>query len=154
MGVLNKWLLREVPNSRSCDEFSVEELQRLQIVLFTLRDPELNAVYNGTADVRHVPRELEVMAREWESLNAEAARSGAGPYASRRTLSRGSYVVRSPPPGVDEGSYQGQSVPAPALADSSRSLVGETTCRACTASLRGEGHLRKLSLCRVPNHSF
>merc|ERR1711916_129174 len=74
MGVLNKWLLREVPNSRSCDEFSVEELQRLQIVLFTLRDPELNAVYNGTADVRHVPRELEVMAREWESLNAEAAR--------------------------------------------------------------------------------
>jgi len=72
--VLNRWLLREVPNSRSCDEFSVEELQRLQIVLFTLRDPELNAVYNGTADVRHVPRELEVMAREWESLNAEAAR--------------------------------------------------------------------------------
>merc|ERR1712136_661892 len=23
--VLNRWLLREVPNSRSCDEFSVEE---------------------------------------------------------------------------------------------------------------------------------
>ena len=32
--VLNKWLLREVPNSRSCDEFSVEELERLQIVFF------------------------------------------------------------------------------------------------------------------------
>ena len=26
-----------------------------------------------TADVRYVPRELEVIAREWESLNAEAA---------------------------------------------------------------------------------
>merc|ERR1712136_84956 len=36
------------------------------------------------------------------------SRSGAGPYASRRTLSRGSYVVRSPPPRVDEGSYQGK----------------------------------------------
>ena len=34
----------------SCDEFSVSELQRIQIVLFTLGDPELNAVYNATAD--------------------------------------------------------------------------------------------------------
>ena len=48
-----------MPNSRSCDEFS----ERIQIDLFTLRDPELNAVYNATADVYHVPRELEVMAR-------------------------------------------------------------------------------------------
>ena len=37
----------EMPNSRSCDEFS----ERLQTVLFTLRDPELNAVYNANADV-------------------------------------------------------------------------------------------------------
>ena len=66
--VLNKWLFRKMPNSRSCDAFS----ERLQIVLFTLRDPELNAVYSGNADVRHVPRELEVMPREWESLNAKA----------------------------------------------------------------------------------
>ena len=32
----------------------------------------LNAVYNGIADVLHVPRELEVMAKEWVSLNAKA----------------------------------------------------------------------------------
>ena len=32
--ILHKWLLREVPNSRTCVEFSEEELQRLQIVLF------------------------------------------------------------------------------------------------------------------------
>ena len=38
---------REMPSSRSCDEFS----ERLQIFLFTLRDPELNAVYNAAADV-------------------------------------------------------------------------------------------------------
>ena len=41
------WLFSEVPNIRSFDEFSV----RLQIVLFTLRDLVLNAVYNTTADV-------------------------------------------------------------------------------------------------------
>ena len=102
------WLFSEVPNSRSCDEFS----ERLQIVLFTLGDLELNAVYDTTTDVlhvrpaypggkswdevpgqmgsgkkfhrnvisgadfrayvRHVPIELEVMARGWESLNAKA----------------------------------------------------------------------------------
>ena len=42
------------------------------MVLFTLGIPELNAVYNAVADVLHVPRELEVMARGWESLNAKA----------------------------------------------------------------------------------
>ena len=47
LSVLNKWLFKEMPNSSSCDEFS----ERLQIVLFTLRDPELNAVYHATADV-------------------------------------------------------------------------------------------------------
>ena len=45
--VLTKWLLGEIPNGRSCDEFS----ERLQIVFFTLGDHRLNAVYNATADV-------------------------------------------------------------------------------------------------------
>ena len=45
--VLNEWLFGEMPNSRSCDGFS----ECLQIVFFTLGDPELNAVYNATADV-------------------------------------------------------------------------------------------------------
>ena len=68
LSVLNKWLFREMLNSRRCDEFS----EHLHIVLFTLGDPELNAVYNTTADVLHVPPVLEVMARGWESLNAKA----------------------------------------------------------------------------------
>ena len=66
--VLTKFLFGEMPNSNSFDEFS----KRLQIVLFTQGDPELNAVYNTTADVLHVPRVLEVMAKGWESLNAKA----------------------------------------------------------------------------------
>ena len=43
----NMWFFGEMPNSRIGDEFS----ERLQIVLFTPWDPELNAVYNATADV-------------------------------------------------------------------------------------------------------
>ena len=102
--VVNKWFSRQAPNSRSCDEFSVDELlQRLQSVLFTLRDPKLNAVHNGTAHERHFPREMEVVAREWESLNAEAVcASRSGSHAPRRTLPCGCHVVRSAFPGVDE----------------------------------------------------
>ena len=58
----------EMPNSRGCDEFS----ELLQTVLFTMGDTGLNAVYNANADIWHVPRELDVMVREWESLNAKA----------------------------------------------------------------------------------
>ena len=47
LSVLTKWLFGEMPISNSCDEFS----ERLQIVLFTLGAPELNAVYNATEDV-------------------------------------------------------------------------------------------------------
>ena len=65
--VLTKWIFSEMPNSRSCNEFS----ERLQIVVFTLGIPELNAVYNAIADVLQKPRVLEVMARGWESLNVQ-----------------------------------------------------------------------------------
>ena len=91
--VLTKWLFGEIPHSRGCDE----SYERLQIVLFTLGDLESNAVYNATADVLLVPRELEVMAMEWEGR--------AGPYASRRTLSRGNEVARSPPTEADEDTH-------------------------------------------------
>jgi len=71
--LLNKWMLKEAPNSRDCESFSVEELQRLQITLFMLRDPQLNTVYNGSADRRQMQHDIEIMSKEWESLNAEAA---------------------------------------------------------------------------------
>ena len=59
----------QIPYSRGCDEF----YERLQIVLFTLGDLEYECRLQPlTADVLHVPRELEVMAMEWESLNAKA----------------------------------------------------------------------------------
>ena len=56
-------------------------------------------------------------------FTAGCSRSGAGLYVPRRTLSQGNVVIRSPPPGFDEGSYQGQSVPAPSQICHSLSLA-------------------------------
>ena len=46
IGFQQVFFFREMPNTRSCDEFS----ERPQIVLFTPGDPELNAVNNANAD--------------------------------------------------------------------------------------------------------
>merc|ERR1719203_1427818 len=51
---LNQYLLKEAPNSRDCDTFTVEELQNIQIMLFMLRDPELDDVYRGSQDARRM----------------------------------------------------------------------------------------------------
>ena len=83
----------------------------------------------SSADVRHVPRELEVIAREWES---GCSRSGVGLYVLRRTTKE----VIMPPSQICHN----------------LSLAKQHAV--CAASIRGEGHLRKLTLCRVPNHSF
>ena len=73
-------ILTEGKASRACHRFSTSGFSgrcptaavvmsfplkncSLQIVLFTLRDPELNAVCNSAADERHTPRELDVMTR-------------------------------------------------------------------------------------------
>ena len=116
--VLNEWLFSEMPYSRGCDEFS----ERLQIVLFTLGDLELNAVYDacpGGKSWDEVPgqtgsgKKFHRNVISGVDFTAGCSRSGAGLYVPRRTLSQGNDVIRSPPPGFDEGSYQGQSVPAP-----------------------------------------
>ena len=92
----------EMPNSNSFDDFS----ERLQIVLFTLGDPVLNAVYNTTVDVLHVPRVLD-----GQGVGVPECESRGGSCASRRTLSRDSDVVRSPPTRVDEGTQTATSSP-------------------------------------------
>lgn len=72
---LNAWLLKHAPNSRECDAWTVDELQKLQIQLFALRDPQLNGVYRETWDNRRLRAELEETTKEWEELNALARQS-------------------------------------------------------------------------------
>mmetsp|Transcript_80213 Transcript_80213/g.186248 ORF Transcript_80213/g.186248 Transcript_80213/m.186248 type:complete len:503 (+) Transcript_80213:106-1614(+) len=71
---LNDVLRKRTPRSRECELWSVEELQQLQLLLLMLRDPELDAIYHHSRDNRRVQREVTTLAREWEELNALAAR--------------------------------------------------------------------------------
>merc|ERR1719203_1193335 len=71
---LNQYLLKEAPNSRDCDTFTVEELQNIQIMLFMLRDPELDNVYHNAKDARRMRHDdIKAMTAEWEELNSAAA---------------------------------------------------------------------------------
>jgi len=72
---LNKWLLKHAPNSRECDQWTVEELQKLQVELFQLRDQQLDHVYQGSKDNRRMPAELAEATKEWEELNSLASQS-------------------------------------------------------------------------------
>ena len=99
----------------------------------------------SSADVRHVPRELEVIAREWESFNAEAAHDPELACTHR-----------------DGQCHKAMMWYVHHLPELTKEVIGtERPCpfavlphAVCAASIRGEGHLRKLTLCRVPNHSF
>jgi hypothetical protein len=68
---LNHWLLKHAPNSRKCEEWSVEELQQLQRTLLGVREPELDAVYQSTNDNRRLKTPLD---KEWAELNSLAAK--------------------------------------------------------------------------------
>lgn len=70
---LNQWLLKQAPNSKRCEDFEVAELQRIQMTLFMLRDPQLDDVYQQSQDKRRMPKDVAAMSKEWEELNAEAA---------------------------------------------------------------------------------
>lgn len=71
--ILNQWLLKQAPNSRSCEDFTVEELQRIQLLLFMLRDPQLDDVYQESRDKRRIQKDIAGLSKEWKELNAEAA---------------------------------------------------------------------------------
>ena len=71
---LNQWILKEVPKSRKCEDYTVEELQRIQLTLLMLRDPQLDDIYQQSQDNRRIQKDVAAMAKEWEELNAEAAK--------------------------------------------------------------------------------
>jgi len=70
---LNKWLMKDAPNARDCEEFTVQELQALQAQLYVLRDTKLDGVYHGAVDNRRIRQDFKSMAEEWEELNSLAA---------------------------------------------------------------------------------
>merc|ERR1712066_1206498 len=71
---LNKWLLADAPKARDCEEFTVEELQNVQLQLYVLRDTQLDAVYHNTSDKRRIQKDIRRMSKEWEELNSLAVK--------------------------------------------------------------------------------
>jgi len=70
---LNKYLTKHAPKSKSCDQWTMEELQQLQISLLMLRDTQLNDVYHDTDDNRKINKDIQQLVQEWEELNKLAA---------------------------------------------------------------------------------
>jgi len=68
---LNGWLLKHAPNSVACHAWTIDELQQFQRLLFSLRDPELDSVYQKTNDNRRLRLVSE---KEWAELNALSAK--------------------------------------------------------------------------------
>jgi len=70
---LNGWILKQVPKSRKCEDFTVQQLQQIQLTLFMLRDPQLEDIYQQSQDNRRIQRDIANMSKQWEELNTEAA---------------------------------------------------------------------------------
>merc|ERR1712086_1096513 len=71
---LNGWIQKQVSNSRKCEDFTVESLQRIQLTLYMLRDPQLDDIYKKSNDNRPIQSDVAAMSKQWEELNAEAAK--------------------------------------------------------------------------------
>lgn len=70
---LNGWIQKQVSNTRKCEDFTVESLQRIQLTLYMLRDPQLDDIYQKSQDNRRIQSDVAAMSKQWEELNAEAA---------------------------------------------------------------------------------
>lgn len=64
---LNGWIIDALgPDSvKSCDDWNVEELQKLQASLYMLRYPAYNDVYSATSDAREIDATIEDMRETW-----------------------------------------------------------------------------------------
>lgn len=71
--VLNKWITHKANATKPCDQFEVAELQKLQAVLYFLRLPAYDDVYQASSDTRALRAPLEELQNDWEQLNKAAA---------------------------------------------------------------------------------
>ena len=106
-----------------------------------------------TADVRLVPGELEVIAREWESFNAEAAHDPELACMHRYGHCRKAvmWYVHHLPEWTKEVIRDRASLPPRRFATISR---WRNNMPCAQRAFEEKVTLRKLTLCRVPNHSF
>lgn len=83
---LNTWLAKHSSTTRECDLWAIEELQRLQLHMLLLRDPQLDGIYHSTKDNRRLRKNASDLSAEWEELNALAEKEPALRRARRDGL--------------------------------------------------------------------
>ena len=67
--VLNTWLNSSV-NVKACEQWDVEEIQRLQALLFMMRESQFDDIYQATSDSRRLRfNVLNDLSTSWTSLN-------------------------------------------------------------------------------------
>jgi hypothetical protein len=75
---LNSWIVDALGHEsvKACDDWNVEELQKLQVSLHMLRYPAYNDVYSATSDAREIDATIDDMQKTWAQLNAAASDHG------------------------------------------------------------------------------
>jgi hypothetical protein len=66
--VLNGWLEEGDTETRACDEWTTEELQQLQAMLYLARESKFDHVYQGVEDNRRMRKEWDEIERDWAGL--------------------------------------------------------------------------------------
>merc|ERR1711871_1267724 len=67
---LNTWLQRTPASFKACSSFSATELQKLQAMLYLLRDPRLDDIYRANNDNRQIVAAQADLKATWKELNA------------------------------------------------------------------------------------
>jgi len=68
--VLNGHMVRTFPNTKPCEEWTVEELQAYQSDLYHYREPHFDAVYQNVSDNRRMLHDtLEAYQAQWSAVN-------------------------------------------------------------------------------------
>jgi hypothetical protein len=70
-GFLKKYL-----NTKECQEWSAEELQRLQVLMLMMKAPEMDDVYRTTSDRRAMRGDEDAHGKRWEELTQLASQLG------------------------------------------------------------------------------
>ncbi|GMI01942.1 hypothetical protein TrVE_jg4659 [Triparma verrucosa] len=68
--VLNGWLQDGAAETRACDEWSVEELQQLQAMLYLARESSFDDIYQSVEDNRRMRKDFSDIERDWDQLTA------------------------------------------------------------------------------------
>jgi hypothetical protein len=86
---LNSWLTRNKKiETTSCSEWTAQEMQQLQAMLYLLRDTSLNQIYAKVDDNRKMRSAMADIEKEWSTLNALIEQHGDTDSSMLRNIQR------------------------------------------------------------------